>query len=63
MSDSTILARLHEVIAALDRRRPQPQRSDEIDTARQSADLRVRALARIAEIVAERPGGPGGPSS
>jgi hypothetical protein len=45
-----IVRRLHEVIAALDARRPQPRRADEAAIARASAALRVRALDRLAEL-------------
>jgi hypothetical protein len=60
MRDATILiGHVHELIAALDRRRPQPNRSDEPAIARQAAALRARALARLAELerVAGRRGG------
>jgi hypothetical protein len=50
VSDITIIGHLQELIAALDRRRPQPQRSGEAAIARQSAALRIRALARLAEL-------------
>lgn len=48
--DATTIGHLHELIAALDRRRPQPHRSGEAAVARQSAALRIRALARLAEL-------------
>ena len=53
MSDTTIIGHLYELIAALDRRSPQPQRAGEAAIARQSAALRTRALARIAELGGE----------
>jgi hypothetical protein len=60
MRDATILiGHVHELIAALDRRRPQPNRSDEPTIARQAAALRARALARLAELeraAGRRPG-------
>jgi hypothetical protein len=50
LSDSTTIGNLHELIDALDRRRPQPNRADEAGIARDSAALRIRALARLAEL-------------
>jgi hypothetical protein len=50
MSTSTIIRRLREVIAALDRRQPQPLREDEEAISQQSAALRRRAENRIAEL-------------
>jgi len=44
------IIRLHELIAALDRRRPQPERSGEREIASESAELRERAVARIAQL-------------
>ncbi|MBA3269108.1 MAG: hypothetical protein H0T71_01245 [Acidobacteria bacterium] len=41
---------LHELIAALDRRRPQALRSTEAAIADDAAELRARALARLAEL-------------
>lgn len=46
----TIVGHLNELILALDRRRPQPHRPGEAAVARESAVLRTRAFARIAEI-------------
>lgn len=47
---TTIIGHLEELIRALDRRRPQPHRAGEAAIARDSAALRSRALARIAEV-------------
>ena len=48
--DSATIGHLHELIAALDRRRPQPHRSGEAAIARLSAALRTKALARLADL-------------
>lgn len=53
---TTLLGHLNELIRALDRRRPQPHRPGEAAIARDSAALRSRAFARIAEV--ERESGP-----
>ena len=45
--------RLHELIAALDRRVPQVQRSGELSIARAAAALRTEALTRIDELESE----------
>jgi hypothetical protein len=47
---TSIVRRLREVIAALDRRRPQPLRRGEEAISRQAAALRRRAVERIAEL-------------
>lgn len=47
---TTIVDHLTELIRALDRRRPQPHRVGEAAIARDSAALRSRAFARIAEL-------------
>ena len=41
---------MHELIAALDRRVPRLERTDEIEIARDAAALRRDALARIADL-------------
>lgn len=41
---------LRELIDALDRRVPQIERSGEIDIARDAADLRARAIKRLAAL-------------
>ena len=56
MSDPALAGRLYEVIAALDRRRPQPQRPGEKAIARAAAELRRKALARLAELEREAAG-------
>lgn len=43
---------LRELIDALDRRVPQIERSGEIDIARDAADLRARAIKRLAALQA-----------
>jgi len=42
------LCHLHELIAALDRRVPRIERAGEVTIARDAADLRKKALQRIA---------------
>ncbi len=46
------LRHLHELIAALDRRVPQIESTGEVAIARDAASLKVKALARIAQIEA-----------
>ena len=46
----TAVAELLEVIAALDRRRPQANRPGEQSIARDASSLRCRALRRIAAL-------------
>jgi hypothetical protein len=41
---------LHQLIDALDRRLPQPERPDAADIARAGADLRRRAVRRLTEL-------------
>ncbi len=50
MNNSTNLRILHELIAALDRRRPQAHRAGEAEIAEDAAALRARALDGIAEL-------------
>jgi hypothetical protein len=45
-----IINRLRELITALDRRRPQPERPGEREIAADSAKLREEAVARIAQL-------------
>ena len=45
--------RLHELIAALDRRVPQVQRAGELSIARAAAALRTEALTRIEQLECE----------
>ena len=47
-----VIAALHELIAALDRRVPQVQRLGEIRIAEEAATLRKDAVARIDELTA-----------
>jgi hypothetical protein len=44
------LRQLRELIAALERRVPHIERSGEIDIARDAAELKARALKRIAAL-------------
>jgi hypothetical protein len=50
MTSASLLRRLRELIAALDRRVPQVQRAGEIAIARDAATLRARAVQRIEEL-------------
>jgi hypothetical protein len=45
-----VIARLHELIEALDRRTPRPERPNERRIAVESATLREKALERIAQL-------------
>lgn len=45
-----LITRLREFIAALDRRRPQPDRPGEREITADSAKLREEAVARIAQL-------------
>jgi hypothetical protein len=45
-----VLRRLHELIAALDRRVPRIERVGEVAIARDAATLRKKALDRIAQL-------------
>ena len=51
-----VVERLHELIAALDRRTPRPERTSEGRIAAESAMLREQALERIAELETRQPG-------
>lgn len=44
---TTPIVRLHELVAALDRRTPRPERDTEFEIARDAAELRREALQRI----------------
>jgi hypothetical protein len=48
------LRHLRELIAALDRRVPHIERAGEISIAREAATLKKEALARIAQLEAEK---------
>jgi hypothetical protein len=52
-SRTRALRRLHELVAALDRRVPQVERAGEATIAREAAALRKKALKRIAELESE----------
>lgn len=54
MNDSTTVSRLYEVIAALDRRVPRTERQGEAAIASDAAELRAKALARLA-LLERRP--------
>jgi hypothetical protein len=56
-ADPTIVGRLRELIAALDRRKPHVDRDDEHGIARESAALRQQAEGRIAQLGRANPGG------
>jgi hypothetical protein len=45
-----LILRLRELIAALDRRQPRPERQGEREIAAQSEKLREDAVARIAQL-------------
>lgn len=50
MKHEEIAGRLHEVIAALDRRTPRVDDAAEADIAREAATLRRDAVDRLAEL-------------
>jgi hypothetical protein len=49
-SDAMVLRHLRELVAALDQRVPHIERAGEAQIARDAAELRERALRRIAEL-------------
>jgi hypothetical protein len=51
--DSSDIFYVYELIEALDRRLPQPERAGEAIIARQAAALRRRAVRRLAELRAQ----------
>jgi hypothetical protein len=51
---ATMIRRLYELIAALERRLPQAERVGEAVIARDAAALKKHALARIAELENEQ---------
>jgi hypothetical protein len=53
-SNATVLRHLRELVAALDHRVPQIERVGEAQIARDAAELRERALQRIAELEGNR---------
>lgn len=55
MPDPTDVVRLKELIVALDNRQVQPARTAEAGIARDAAEMRNKAVARLAELEAEPP--------
>lgn len=53
MSELTNVARLKELIVALDNRQVQPARAEEAGIARDAAEMRGKAVTRLAELEAE----------
>jgi hypothetical protein len=45
-----VIAHLRELVAALERRTPRPERANEDQIAQESAALKKQALERIADI-------------
>jgi hypothetical protein len=54
MTPTAAVRELLELVAALDRRVPQVQRTGEDSIAREAAALKARALQRIAELEREQ---------
>ena len=52
-SDATVLRHLRELVAALDHRVPHIERAGEAEIARDAAELREKALQRIADLERE----------
>jgi hypothetical protein len=50
VNESTKIRALHELIAALDRRRPRVERAGEASVARDAAALKAKAIERLAEL-------------
>jgi hypothetical protein len=50
-----VSCRLHELIAALDRRAPRTGDASEVAIARDAATLRLRAVNRLAELAVGAP--------
>ena len=57
-SRTQVIRHLHELIAALDRRVPHVERAGEASIARDAADLRSRAVKRIADLERETAAAP-----
>lgn len=55
LTHADAVMRLKEVIAALDRRQVQPSRAEEAGIAKDAAEMRSRAVARLAALEADRP--------
>ena len=53
MPDSTDVYYLHELLDALERRSPQPERADAREIARAVAAMRSKATRRLAELGAQ----------
>ncbi|PYQ72094.1 MAG: hypothetical protein DMG04_18805 [Acidobacteria bacterium] len=53
-SDAIVLRHLRELVAALDQRVPHIERAGEAQIARDAAELREKALRRIAELERNR---------
>ena len=50
LSVTKVIARLHELVAALERRTPRPERENEDEIARDAAALKKEARERIADF-------------
>lgn len=55
MTQADAVIRLKELIAALDRRQAQPSRAEEAGIAKDAAEMRSRAVARLAALEADPP--------
>ena len=53
VTNAEIARELHELIAALDRRVPRVERAGEISIARDAAELRAKAMDRLAEFAGQ----------
>jgi hypothetical protein len=53
VADTALATQLQELIMALDRRSPRPERPGEAAIVRDAAALKAAALARLAELDAE----------
>ena len=62
MTDSTHVRNLHELISALDRRRPRPERASEAAIAHESSELRTSAIEQLSELEPRRAPSPDSPS-
>jgi hypothetical protein len=58
---SEVARRLHELIAALDRRVPRAEHAAEVAIARDAAALRREAVNRLGEIADQTASAPDGP--
>lgn len=57
MPEPTAVVRLKELIVALDNRQLQPARAEEAGIAKDAAEMRGKAVARLAELEATPPEG------